>query len=108
MAMKADLVTQLRLAGLPEPVPEHPFHPARKWRFDLAWPGLMLAVEYEGVVYGGAGRHQRARGLADDCEKYAEALLLGWRVLRVTHRQVDSGMAVEWVRRAMGAGAEAS
>ena len=102
MGMKPDLVTQLKLAGLPEPVPEYRFHPTRRWRFDLCWPDRMVAVEYEGLVYGGrGGRHQRAKGMTDDCEKYAEAILLGWKIIRVTHVHVKSGKALEWVQKAL-------
>lgn len=81
---------------------EHVFHPKRKWRFDFAWPenSLKIAVEIEGGIYT-RGRHVRGRGFEDDCEKYNEALLLGWRVLRVTSKQVTSGLALQWVERAL-------
>lgn len=36
-----------------------------------------------------------------DCEKYAEAVLAGWRVIRVTSTHVNSGEALEWIRRAL-------
>ena len=77
---------------------EYRFHPKRRWRFDFAWPEFKVAVEVEGVVWGGSGRHQRAAGYAADCEKYNEALLLGWRVLRVTQRQVNDGTALNWLQ----------
>jgi len=41
-------------------------------------------------------------GYAKDCEKLNEAMLLGWRVLRVTSDQVFDGRAVRWIQRAMG------
>ncbi len=63
------------LAALP--LQEYRFHPTRRWRFDLAWPSVKLAVEIEG-----RGRHQTFMGFAKDAEKYNAALLLGWRVLR--------------------------
>ena len=75
---------------------EYRFHPTRRWRFDFAWPEILVAVEIEGVVWGGTGRHQRAKGYETDCEKYNEALLLGWRVLRVTQGQVRDGRALNW------------
>lgn len=97
-----ELLGQIRLAGLPAPETEFRFHPQRKWRFDLAYPSVRLAVEYEGLVWKGkGGRHQRAQGLIADAEKYAEALLLGWRVLRVTSKHVKSGQALAWVTRAL-------
>ena len=78
---------------------EYRFHPTRKWRFDLACPDRMVAVEIEGIVWRGeVGRHQRAKGYQSDCEKYNEALILGWRVLRVTPDQVNKGQALAWVK----------
>lgn len=62
---------------------EYRFHPKRKWRFDAAWPEKMIAVEFEGGIWTG-GRHTRGKGYENDCEKYNNALLLGWRVFRLT------------------------
>ena len=36
--------------------------------------------------------------MENDTEKIATAMLLGWRVLRVTPAQVDDGRAVAWIR----------
>jgi len=80
------------------PEREFRFHATRKWRFDLCWPWLMLAVEIEGGAFV-VGAHTRGAHFRSDCEKYAEALALGWRVLRVMPEQVRSGQAAEWVRR---------
>lgn len=68
---------------LPLWVEEHRFDASRRWRFDFAWPALMLAVEVEGGTRSG-GRHTRGDGYANDCEKYNAATLQGWRVLRFT------------------------
>lgn len=84
-------------------VREFKFHPTRKWRFDLAHPGHWIAVEVEGGVWRG-GRHTSGVGFTADCEKYAEALIAGWAVLRVTTDQVKNGKALEWIERAMAAG----
>ncbi len=62
-------------------VPEYKFHPARKWRFDYAFPDILVALEVEGGVWTG-GRHTRGKGFMGDIEKYNEAALLGWKVLR--------------------------
>ena len=69
--------------GLPEPVKEYRFHAVRKWRFDYAFPALMIALEVEGGVWTG-GRHTRGAGYLGDVDKYNEAALLGWLVLRCT------------------------
>ena len=74
--------------GLPAPVLEHKFHPHRKWRIDLAWPELKLAVEIEGGVFT-RGRHVRPVGFLRDIEKYNTANVLGWSLLRVVPSQVE-------------------
>jgi very-short-patch-repair endonuclease len=68
----------------------------RRWRFDFAWPDRKVALEVEGGVWI-SGRHTRAAGYINDTEKYNEAVLLGWRVLRVTRPHIDSGQALQWV-----------
>lgn len=85
---------------MPEPVREYRFHPKRKWRFDFAWPARLVAVEVEGGTFSG-GRHSRGKGFEADCEKYAEAAILGWRVLRVTTAMVNDGRALALIERAM-------
>jgi very-short-patch-repair endonuclease len=87
---------------VPEPVREYRFHPKRKWRFDFAWPARLVAVEVEGGTFSG-GRHSRGKGFEADCEKYAEAAILGWRVLRVTTAMVNDGRALDLIERAMTA-----
>ena len=73
------------------------------WRFDMAWPRLMLAVEVEGGIWA-RGRHVRGKGFEADCEKYNEAALAGWRVLRVTGAMVQDGRALQYVERGIGGG----
>lgn len=82
------------------PAREHRFHPTRKWRFDFAWPSAMVAVEIEGGVWTG-GRHTRGSGFTADAEKYNEAALLGWRVLRFTGPMVRRGAAIEAIKKAL-------
>ena len=81
------LEAQIVQDGLPPPWTESLFHPKRKWRFDFCWPEIKLAVEVEGGTWSG-GRHNTGKGFEDDCEKYAEAALLGWTVLRVTGKMI--------------------
>lgn len=69
--------------GLPSPQREYRFDEKRRWRFDYAWPEHLVAVEIEGIIWEGGGRHQRAAGFLADAEKYEAALLQGWRVYRV-------------------------
>lgn len=101
--MNLPLLLQIRAAGLPLPVEEFRFHPTRRWRFDLCWQNQKLAVEIEGGTWS-HGRHVRGKGFQLDCIKYAEALCLGWRVLRVTTAMVNDGTALAYVERALADG----
>ncbi len=87
------LLWQIKVSGLPEPEREYRFANPRLWRFDFAWPDYRLAVECEGGIWAG-GRHTRGAGFERDCEKHNQAILSGWRILRFTRRQIDSGEAL--------------
>jgi hypothetical protein len=100
MAVAVYIVGQLRMAGLPDPVEEFRFAPPRRWRFDLAWPERKLAVEVEGGVWTG-GRHTRPAGYLKDIEKYNEASILGWRLVRITPAMIKSGEALTLIERAL-------
>jgi len=69
--------------GILEIEREFVFHPTRKWRFDFALPQIKLAIEYEGGVFVGGG-HTRGLIYGQNCEKYNQAQLMGWIVLRFT------------------------
>jgi len=71
-------------------VKEHRFHPGRRWRFDLAFPSAVVAVELDGGIFSG-GRHVRPLGFLRDMEKLNHAALLGWRVFRFTWEHVHDG-----------------
>lgn len=100
------LISHLKALKLPAPVAQHRFAPPRRWTFDLAWPDRKLAAEVEGGIWV-RGRHTRGKGYEKDCEKYNEAALTGWRVLRFTTGQVKDGAAVTTLERALGASAHA-
>ena len=95
------LAFQVHALKLPPPDFEVRFHPTRRWRFDMAWPALLLACEIEGGTWVG-GLHTRPIAFEADCEKYNEAALLNWRVLRVTNHMVEDGRAVAFLERALG------
>lgn len=100
------LDTQCRALGVPVGTREYLFHPTRKWRADRAWVEQRLLVEVEGGAFGKTketrGRHTRGTGFQNDCIKYAEAMLLGWRVLRVTTDMVKDGRAALYVAQLLG------
>jgi hypothetical protein len=95
------IVEQVELAGLPRPEREYRFDTGgRKWRFDLAWVGRMVAVECHGATWS-AGRHTTGGGFEKDREKMNAAALQGWLVLEVTDRHIRNGMAIEWIEMAL-------
>lgn len=84
--------------GIPDPVPEFVFAPPRKWRFDWAWTKHYVALEIEGGAFRGPG-HRSVGVFLRNIEKYNEAALLGWRVIRVTTDQFNSGDVFETLQR---------
>lgn len=58
-------------------------------------------VELEaGSVVRLGGRHNSGAGMATDCEKYNQAALLGWLVIRATPTMIKSGAAIAMLERA--------
>lgn len=90
---------------------EYVFHPTRKWRFDWAIghqevcgtfnAGLLIAIEYEGGVFTGGG-HTRGVIYSGNAEKYNEAALMGWTVLRFTAPMIRAGLHEDQINRALG------
>lgn len=91
------LATQLKALKI-EFKREFKFHPERKWKADFLITGKQILVEVEGGIWSG-GRHTRGKGYTSDCEKYAEAMVLGLAVLRFTTQQVMSGYAINSIER---------
>lgn len=89
-------------ARLPTPETAYKFHPTRKWEADFAYPRYRLLIEIEGGEWT-QGRHSRAKGFINDCEKYAEAQILGWRVLRIPGTWVHDGTGVGYLDRLLNA-----
>lgn len=92
--------------GLPDPDREVRFSDDRKWRFDFAWPEMMVALEVEGGVYN-QGRHTRPKGFEEDCVKYSMAAIKGWTVIRATGNMIKSGVAIKLVETAIDIAYEA-
>ena len=72
----------------------------KDWRFDFAYPDIMLAIECEGGIFSG-GRHTRGKGYEEDLKKYNAAMLLGWDVCRFSGGMVKSGNAVDFIKRVL-------
>lgn len=105
-------------AGLPIPVHEYKFHPKRRWKFDALFDGL-VALEVEGGLFGvgekcptcGQRRavgHKGIERLKSDIEKYNEATIMGYVLIRCTPDKVDDGSVFAVIRRALAAREEQS
>ena len=108
------LAVQLEQAGIPFER-EYRFAPPRRWRADFAVAGTTIhfsnpsqTIHYNDILVeidgGGyvAGRHSRGRGMELDAEKQSAAAILGYRVIRATPSQVNEGIALGWIRAALG------
>ena len=79
-----------RVAGGPPLEREVRFHPSRRWRADFAHLPTRTLIEIEGGIFmPKGGRHNRGIGYAKDAEKYLEAAMEGWTVLRLTEKQLE-------------------
>ena len=94
------LYWQIAKAKLPRPIREYHFDQqgtdGRGWKFDLAWPSLMIAVEVDGMVHRIKGRYKA------DIPRSQAAFMAGWRVLRVSPTDVENGRALELIRQSVG------
>lgn len=112
----------IRDEGLPEPEREYRFardivggHKGirqrladlnlKDWRFDFAWPHLMLACEIEGGGWVG-GRHTTGKGFEADLRKYDAAMRYGWTIYRCSPAMVTEGGAISTLRGLIYAKAE--
>ena len=91
------LAFQLNAAGLPHER-EHRFHDKRKWRFDIAFPAVKLAIEIDGGLFVDGG-HSRGRARINDMERDIAANLLGWLVVRMPPEWIKPGTALAHVER---------
>lgn len=100
--LESQLALQIKAAGLPAPEAQCRPIAGRRFRADFGWPARHLLVECQGGIWAG-GRHTRGAGYEQDCARLNELTLAGWRVLYVTQGQIDSGEALRWIERGLGA-----
>ena len=84
-SLERKFVTLWIAFGGPQLEYDQPFAPGRRWRADFIHRGAKVIVEIEGW-----GRHQRWLGYTEDCRKYNAALVLGYRVFRLTRDMIDN------------------
>ena len=81
-------------------IKEHRFDEVRRWRFDFANIETRTAIEIEGGVWSG-GRHTRGAGFIADMEKYNNAILRGWCVLRFTPQQMQEMKTFDLIKEVL-------
>lgn len=96
----------------PLPAAEVPVCPPRRWKFDLAWPSIRLAVEVQGGLFphkgtAATGRHTQGPALLREYEKLNHATLTGYRVLLVTPWQITDGTLTGLLERFFRDGVQA-
>lgn len=112
----AGVLAAVLAAGCDRPTSEHEFMlPERKWRFDWAWLPERVALEREGGDFRRVtcecgrtrtvfvSRHHSRDGLEADAEKYGEAAIRGWIVIRATPGMLQSGLATRLLLAALEA-----
>ena len=70
---------------------EYRFDLSRRWRADFAHLPSRTLIEIEGGIWI-QGRHNRAAGFIADMEKYLEATLAGWTVVRLADVHITAPM----------------
>lgn len=85
----------------PMPERQFAFHPARRWRFDFAWPSVKVAVEIQGGTFSRGG-HSRGAGQSKDFEKLNEAQRLGWRVVQLDTKALAKKRIAETIDYVIG------
>ena len=97
------LAQQIEDAGLPTPQPQyHIYMPgaSHPCRADFAWPERKLLVEVQGGQWS-HGAHTRGSGFEDDCRKYSQYALLGFRLMLITPDMISDGTAIEYLRKCL-------
>jgi very-short-patch-repair endonuclease len=102
--LEETLLLLIRAEGLPEPEREYMFAKSigRRWRLDFAYPEKRIGIEVQGGIYV-RGAHSRGTGLERDYEKYNQAQVLGWDVYQFSRKMIESGEAIDIIKRVLEA-----
>lgn len=98
-----ELADQINRHQLPTFKREYCWHPIRRFRSDFVFVDQKLIVEFEGGLWQrGGGGHSHPLGILRDIEKYNEATILGYRVLRFTDKDIKNLNAIEKIKKLLG------
>lgn len=92
---------ELQLRGLKLPAYEKEFlwHPDRNYRADYIWRPIWFIVELDGGEFMEKSGHKTGLGITHDRIRDAEALILGYKVLRLTGGMVMDGSGVGYIEK---------
>lgn len=93
------LAFQMRIAGLPVPIPQFMPIPGRKLAFDFGFPDWRLLIEVQGGIWT-KGKHGRGSGIIQDQDKLNLAVLNGYFTLQFSVNHIDDGTALRVIQRA--------
>ena len=84
--LEAKFLNMWQLLGGPELEREERFNDDRMWRADFLHASSRTLIEVEGLTWqpDKYGRHQRPRGYSEDCRKYNDAVMKGYKIIRLT------------------------
>ena len=82
-------------------ISEYKFHHTRRWRFDFVNLENKLAIECDGGVWAN-GRHTRGSGYIGDMEKFNQAALYGFRVLKFLPNEMLKLETAELIAKCCG------
>lgn len=97
------LLRDIRAMRLPEPQRQVKWHPLRDYVADFLFLRERLIVEVDGGVFLPQGHHSSGKGYEYDRVRDAEAMCLGYTVMRVTPGMVKDGTAVNYLERVLHA-----
>ena len=106
MRWEMEMLLQLRVARMSDGMVREwtPFRD-RAFRFDFAWPNAgpcPVALEVNGGIWS-RGAHGSPTGILRDIEKQNLCTLRGIRLLRAAPEHIKSGVALDWLKEALGA-----
>lgn len=99
-ALEVTFFRQIVGVGLPLPLQQYKWHPERKFKADFAYdfPPFKLLIEVDGGTWQQMG-HSTGSGIERDHIKDAEALILGFKTLRLTGTMVKDGSGIKYLEQ---------
>jgi very-short-patch-repair endonuclease len=96
------LERDIKAVGIPTPEKEFRWHPTAGYRADYAWPEIRAMIEVDGGTWkyrhGGLSGHTTGKGYERDRIRDCEAMIHGWKVMRVTPSMVERGEAIKYIK----------